>query len=135
MPTRPTTGTNITTLGNFKVSNNINIPKNDKLTSLMNYYNSTYCSEQSYMPPSSYVSTNGYDFPTCGMSTKDVILAGSFNNNKTFGLNFEPIQYTKFGDGNHLDRSDNCFGSVVGRGRGRLNVQDPCKNNHMRYYR
>lgn len=136
MPTRPSTGTNIPTLGNFKVSsNNIDIPKSGKPTSGMSHFQGTYYSEKSYMPSSNFVSTSGYDIPTCGISTKDVILAGSFKNNMTFDFNFETIQNTKFEGIKHIDGSNNCFGPIVGRGRGRLNVQDTCKSNNVRYYK
>lgn len=128
MPTRPTAGTHIPTLGNFKAPGNNNIPKSGKPS---NYFKTTYYSEKPYMPPSNFVSFSGYDLTTCGISTKDVILAGSFKNNK----NFETIQSTKLDGREHFKESNHCFSPVVGRGRGRLNSQDNCKSNRMLYYR
>lgn len=124
MPTRPTAGTNVPTLGNFKApGNDIDIPNSVKPT---NYFKATYYSETSYMPPP--------NFNTCGIGTKDVILAGSFKNNKNFEINDIPTTIKLEGI-KHFEGSNNCFGPVVGRGRGRLNIQDNRKSNRMLYYR
>lgn len=135
MPTHPITvntpihPTTRNMFANLKMSSaNIDIPQRVKPTSRSNYFEGT----KSYMPSSNFPSTSVY-VPTCGISNRDVVLAGSFKN-EPFNLNFDTIQNTYDVVGN-FEQSNNCFGPIVGLGRGRLNLQDTCRINSTRYYK